>query len=147
MGGTTARATGPMAPMTQDQKRAGRSRIDQRQYRMGVCQKRGARPDILAAVDGGSEDVERGSYERWCEKYLLVLLGLGGCGCRTLYLLASRAVFSSASIAATLSSGEVREVRPVSLGSIGQSRLCKDLARLTARLRQMLHHGPLSELA
>lgn len=52
MGGTTARVTGPRAPITQDQKRAGRSRDDQRQYRMGVCQKRGARPDILAAVDG-----------------------------------------------------------------------------------------------
>lgn len=61
MGGTTARVTGPRAPITQDQKRAGRSRDDQRQYRMGVCQKRGARPDILAAVEGVLEEIEGGS--------------------------------------------------------------------------------------
>lgn len=68
MGGTTARVTGPRAPITQDQKRAGRSRDDQRQYRMGCCQKRGARPDILAAVDGVLEEIERGSCKGWMMK-------------------------------------------------------------------------------
>lgn len=47
MGGTTIIVTGPAAPMTQDQKRAGRSRAAQRQYRSGACQNRGALPDIL----------------------------------------------------------------------------------------------------
>lgn len=66
--------------MMQDQKRAGRSRIDQRQYRMGVCQKRGARPDILAAVGGMLEDIEHGSLKGWSESYLLCALGVGGGG-------------------------------------------------------------------
>lgn len=47
MGGTTASMMGPAAPMMQDQKRAGRSREAQRQYRRGCCQKRGAPPDIV----------------------------------------------------------------------------------------------------
>lgn len=47
MGGTTASMTGPAPPMMQDQKRAGRSRDAQRQYRSGCCQKWGAPPDIL----------------------------------------------------------------------------------------------------
>lgn len=70
--------------MTQDQKRAGRSRIDQRQYRMGVCQKRGARPDILAAVDGCQRVLDVEAVKLWCEEHLLVLLELDGCGCRAL---------------------------------------------------------------
>lgn len=50
MGGTTARAMGPKAPRMQDQKRAGRSRDDQRQYRRGVFQKRGTGPDMLGVL-------------------------------------------------------------------------------------------------
>lgn len=71
--------------MMQDQKRAGRSRIDQRQYRMGVCQKRGARPDILAAMGGLLEGLEHDSLKGWGDGHLLVFLGLGdGGGCWTL---------------------------------------------------------------
>lgn len=78
--------------MMQDQKRAGRSRIDQRQYRMGVCQKRGARPDILAVVVGVLEHVEYGSLKGWGESRLLVLLGLWAEVAVGLCLLPSRAV-------------------------------------------------------
>lgn len=63
--------------MMQDQKRAGRSRIDQRQYRMGVCQKRGARPDILAAMGGMLEEVEHDSLGGWGEGHLPTLCSWG----------------------------------------------------------------------
>lgn len=78
MGGTTARVTGPRAPITQDQKRAGRSRDDQRQYRMGVCQKRGARPDMLAASGAVLEDIEHEGSPGGCRGHSLTCaLGVG----------------------------------------------------------------------
>lgn len=49
-GGTVTSITGPMAPITTDQKKAGRSRLAHRQYRRGPAQKRGVDADIVFFV-------------------------------------------------------------------------------------------------
>lgn len=65
MGGTTRRVTGPMEPMTTDQKYAGLSRAAQRQYLRGAAQKRGE-VDMVAAGGGVSrEGLWKGGF-LWC---------------------------------------------------------------------------------
>lgn len=49
-GGTVASIRGPVAPMTTDQKYAGRSRAAQRQYRRGLAKKAGVEADMVLLV-------------------------------------------------------------------------------------------------
>ena len=58
MGGTIASMRGPREPTATDQKKAGFSRADQRQYRIGEDQNRGAKLDIVEGGRGGKEEVE-----------------------------------------------------------------------------------------
>jgi len=52
-GGTVTSIIGPRAPATTDQKYAGLSREDQRRYRKGPDQKRGAPLGAIGIVAGG----------------------------------------------------------------------------------------------
>lgn len=84
MGGTTRRVTGPMEPMTTDQKYAGLSRAAQRQYLRGAAQKRGE-VDMVAAGEAsrgrvcgrGVSLVLLALEESRCQFYGSAFLGYG----------------------------------------------------------------------